>query len=391
MLGICNGFQILCEAGLLPGALLPNTALRFVCRQVELEVERTDTPFTRACEPVERCRSRPSTRPAATSRPRSRLAAGRAALRRRATTSTARRTTSPACCNEAGNVIGLMPHPEHAVDVLTRLGRRAEAVRVDGRARRRCPGRGQRGRGARRRAGRRARPDARRVRAGLREARPRAQRGRAGDVLAAVERALRLQALQEAAAHAAHRGAARSSWARARTPAPSTSATGGRSRSRSSRTTTRARSSRSRAPPPASAASCATSSRSARGRSRCWTRCASASPTRSARATCSTAPSPASATTATRSACRRSAARSTSRRPTRPTASSTPWPSAWPAASDMVRSAAAGVGNVLMLFGASTGRDGIGGASVLARPSSARTTSPSARRFRSATRSRRTS
>ena len=39
MLGICNGFQVLCEAGLLPGALLPNTSLRFVCRQVELEVE----------------------------------------------------------------------------------------------------------------------------------------------------------------------------------------------------------------------------------------------------------------------------------------------------------------------------------------------------------------
>ncbi len=84
------------------------------------------------------------------------------------------------------------------------------------------------------------------------------------------------------------------------------------------------------------------------------------------RATCSTAPSPASATTATRSACRRSAARSTSRAPTSRTASSTRWRSASPTRERLVRSAAAGAGNLLVLFGASTGRDGIGGASVLA-------------------------
>src|SRR3954462_1693364 len=48
VLGICNGFQVLCEAGLLPGALLPNEGLRFVCRQVDLEVVDVDTPFTRA-------------------------------------------------------------------------------------------------------------------------------------------------------------------------------------------------------------------------------------------------------------------------------------------------------------------------------------------------------
>ena len=49
VLGICNGFQVLCEAGLLPGALLPNRSLRFVCRQVDLVVENAGTPFTRAC------------------------------------------------------------------------------------------------------------------------------------------------------------------------------------------------------------------------------------------------------------------------------------------------------------------------------------------------------
>ena len=51
VLGICNGFQILCEAGMLPGALLPNVGLRFICRQVGVVVERPDTAFTAACEP----------------------------------------------------------------------------------------------------------------------------------------------------------------------------------------------------------------------------------------------------------------------------------------------------------------------------------------------------
>jgi phosphoribosylformylglycinamidine synthase subunit PurQ / glutaminase len=46
VLGICNGFQILCEAGLLPGALLRNSNLKFICRHVNIRVERTDTPFT---------------------------------------------------------------------------------------------------------------------------------------------------------------------------------------------------------------------------------------------------------------------------------------------------------------------------------------------------------
>ena len=54
VLGICNGFQVLCEAGLLPGALLPNTGLRFVCRQVEIEVANADTVVTATCEPGDR-------------------------------------------------------------------------------------------------------------------------------------------------------------------------------------------------------------------------------------------------------------------------------------------------------------------------------------------------
>src|SRR3974390_2454413 len=51
VLGICNGFQILCEAGLLPGVLQRNAGLRFVCRQVHICVETTDTPFTAAAKP----------------------------------------------------------------------------------------------------------------------------------------------------------------------------------------------------------------------------------------------------------------------------------------------------------------------------------------------------
>jgi phosphoribosylformylglycinamidine synthase len=47
LLGVCNGFQILCEAGLLPGVLMRNSQLRFICRDVYLKVERSDTPFTR--------------------------------------------------------------------------------------------------------------------------------------------------------------------------------------------------------------------------------------------------------------------------------------------------------------------------------------------------------
>ncbi len=49
VLGICNGFQILCEAGLLPGALMRNAGLKYICRQVHLRVENAETPFTNAC------------------------------------------------------------------------------------------------------------------------------------------------------------------------------------------------------------------------------------------------------------------------------------------------------------------------------------------------------
>ena len=124
VLGICNGFQVLCEAGLLPGALLPNTSLRFVCRQVELVVENAATPFTRACEEGDRL-SMPvkhtTGRFYAPERALDELEASGQVLLRYAEgqnpNGAARDIAGVA--NGAANVFGLMPHPEHAVDPLT--------------------------------------------------------------------------------------------------------------------------------------------------------------------------------------------------------------------------------------------------------------------------------
>ncbi len=102
VLGICNGFQVLCEAGMLPGALLPNTSLRFECRQVELEVVgRTKwTGGVRAGRPALDPGQAPD-RPLLGARPGARRdrgeRPGRRPLRRRGTRSTAPRATSPAC------------------------------------------------------------------------------------------------------------------------------------------------------------------------------------------------------------------------------------------------------------------------------------------------------
>jgi phosphoribosylformylglycinamidine synthase I len=122
VLGICNGFQVLCEAGLLPGALLPNTNLRFTFRQVDLEVLQPDTAFTSACGerlsiPAKHSWGRyyadDSTLTSMDENGQIvvRYAPGQnfnGSLRDIA-----------GVRNEAGNVFGLMPHPEHAVDELT--------------------------------------------------------------------------------------------------------------------------------------------------------------------------------------------------------------------------------------------------------------------------------
>jgi len=124
VLGICNGFQVLCEAGLLPGALLPNDSLRFVCRQVELAVESDETAFTRECSAGDRL-SMPvkhtSGRYFAPDPVLDRLEQGRQVVFRygRGHNPNGSARDIAGVSNEAGNVVGLMPHPEHAVDPLT--------------------------------------------------------------------------------------------------------------------------------------------------------------------------------------------------------------------------------------------------------------------------------
>ena len=116
VLGICNGFQILCEAGLLPGALLRNESLRFVCRDVRLTVERDDLPFTGRCT-VGQQLVRPVKHGDGRYLPPPDLDPAQVVLRY---------LNNPngsvdgiaGVCNVARNVMGLMPHPEHAVDPL---------------------------------------------------------------------------------------------------------------------------------------------------------------------------------------------------------------------------------------------------------------------------------
>jgi phosphoribosylformylglycinamidine synthase len=118
VLGICNGFQILCEAGLLPGVLRPNASLSFVCRDVELTVERTDTPFTARCEPGQRLVI-PVKHGEGCYVPPPGLSPGQVVLRYADGANPNGSVDGIAgVVSEAGNVMGLMPHPEHAVDPL---------------------------------------------------------------------------------------------------------------------------------------------------------------------------------------------------------------------------------------------------------------------------------
>jgi phosphoribosylformylglycinamidine synthase subunit PurQ / glutaminase len=122
VLGICNGFQILCEAGLLPGALRPNTSLQFVCRDVRLVVERADTPFTT------RCRSDqdvviPVKHGAGSYHRPPELSEEQVVLRYApGENPNGSQDDIAGLVNEGGNIFGLMPHPEHAVDPLLGSG-----------------------------------------------------------------------------------------------------------------------------------------------------------------------------------------------------------------------------------------------------------------------------
>jgi phosphoribosylformylglycinamidine synthase subunit PurQ / glutaminase len=124
VLGICNGFQVLCEAGMLPGALLPNTSLSFVCRQVELEVANAGTSWTGACVQGGRLSipaKHQTGRYWAPDPVLDELEANGQVVFRYAPGSAFNGAAREIAgvCNRAGNVVGLMPHPEHAVDRLT--------------------------------------------------------------------------------------------------------------------------------------------------------------------------------------------------------------------------------------------------------------------------------
>ncbi len=121
VLGICNGFQVLGEAGLRPGVLLQNESLRFICRDVPLTVERDDLPFTRRCTrgqelviPVKHGDGRWFAPPELVAE----LEANGQVVLRYAEPCNGSVDDIAGVCNERGNVMGLMPHPEHAVDPL---------------------------------------------------------------------------------------------------------------------------------------------------------------------------------------------------------------------------------------------------------------------------------
>jgi phosphoribosylformylglycinamidine synthase len=132
VLGICNGFQVLLEAGLLPGVLLRNSSLRFVCRYIRLRVENVATRFTNRCAPgevialpVAHGEGNYFTDAATLQRLEGE---GRIIFRycdaSGATSPEANPNGSLAgvagIINETGNVLGMMPHPERAVDPVLR-------------------------------------------------------------------------------------------------------------------------------------------------------------------------------------------------------------------------------------------------------------------------------
>jgi phosphoribosylformylglycinamidine synthase subunit PurQ / glutaminase len=126
VLGICNGFQILCEAGLLPGVLRPNASLSFVCRDVALRVERSAAPFTSRCTKGQRlvipvkhgegCWFAPPDLLKELERNR------QIVLRYAGDNPNGSVGDVAGVVNDRGNVMGLMPHPEHAVDPLLGSG-----------------------------------------------------------------------------------------------------------------------------------------------------------------------------------------------------------------------------------------------------------------------------
>ena len=129
VLGICNGFQILCEAGLLPGAMMRNSGLRFICRHVYIRVEQTDTPFSNAAEkgqilkmPIAHSDGNWTVDDAALAQ----VERNRQVLFRYTTPDGSNDDAGnpngaihniAGVCNRERNVAGLMPHPERAAEL----------------------------------------------------------------------------------------------------------------------------------------------------------------------------------------------------------------------------------------------------------------------------------
>ena len=114
VLGICNGFQILCEAGLLPGGFIPNRDLAFICQHVELEVTDESTVLTRGFERGARIKIPLNSYEGSWVDP---THSGRIALRY-VDDPNGSQDRAAAVVNPAGNVAGIMPHPERAVDAM---------------------------------------------------------------------------------------------------------------------------------------------------------------------------------------------------------------------------------------------------------------------------------
>jgi len=126
VLGICNGFQILCEAHLLPGALTRNASLRFVCRDQRLRIENASTNWTSAYtagqEIVVPLKNGEGRYVADEQTLADLEGSGRVVARYLGPDPNGSRNAIAGVANDAGNVVGLMPHPEHAVEALTGRG-----------------------------------------------------------------------------------------------------------------------------------------------------------------------------------------------------------------------------------------------------------------------------
>jgi phosphoribosylformylglycinamidine synthase subunit PurQ / glutaminase len=123
VLGICNGFQILCEAGLLPGVLTRNAGRRFICRDVTLRVESASTAWTTGYQVGQELLIPLKSGEGWYSAPADVLSAleaeNRIVVRYADGNANGSAAAIAGVCNEAGNVVGMMPHPEHATDPLT--------------------------------------------------------------------------------------------------------------------------------------------------------------------------------------------------------------------------------------------------------------------------------